>query len=122
MAAARPAASPALRAPAGTALSFSEGLKGAVKEPLPGLEGLHEADLGELLPARFLLGVSDQGEVRYVFLQEASGDKVLDASAGRILEQVRFRAGNEGLRWGFATFYWGSAVYAQPTPAAEGTP
>jgi hypothetical protein len=121
MATSRAAASPKTPAPAATIVSFSGGVKDAVIAPMPGFAGLHEADPGELQPARYLLGVSDQGEVRYVFLQEPSGDKTLDAGAGRILEQVRFRKSGARLTWGFATFYWGSAVYAQPSSAAEGS-
>jgi len=54
--------------------------------------------------------------VQYVFLQDSSGDKALDASAGRVLERVRFRAGAEALTWGFATFHWGSSVFVHPSP------
>jgi len=119
MAAAHPTASPPPPEPAETALSFSGPFKNAAIEPLPSFAGLHEADLGELQPARFLMGVSDRGEVQYVFLQDSSGDKSLDASASRVLEQVRFRSLGAPLTWGFATFYWGSAVYARPAPAPE---
>jgi len=122
MAASSPAGSPPPPAPAATTLSFSGPLKNAAIDPLPSFLGLHEADLGELQPARFLLGVSDRGEVQYVFLQDRSGDKTLDSSASRILEQVRFRASAAPLTWGFATFYWGSAVYARPTPAPAAAP
>jgi len=128
MAAAHAAATPAVAeaaavAAAATVVSFAGALGDAGVEAMPGLDGLHEGEAGELLqPARFLVAVSAKGEVRYVFIQETSGDKGLDASAGRILERVRFREGGEALRWGFATFYWGSGVYAQPAGAAEGTP
>jgi hypothetical protein len=122
MAASHPAASPVPSAPAATVLNFSGPLKDAALEPLPSLTELHEADLGELQPARFLLGVSDHGDVQYVFLQNSSGDKTLDTSASRALEKVRFRAGTAALTWGFATFYWGSPVYARPAAAAEATP
>jgi len=122
MAASHPTATPSLPAPAATALSFSGPLKDIAPATLPSLSALHEGDLGELQPARFLLGVSDQGEVRYVFLQDSSGDKALDSSAGRLLGQVRFPSSATPLTWGFATFYWGSAVYAHPSPASEASP
>jgi len=122
MAASHPATSPPPPAPAATALSFSGPLENAALDPLPSFIGLHEADLGELQPARFLLGVSDRGEVQYVFIQDSSGDKTLDADASRILEQVHFRSSAAPLTWGFATFDWGSAVYARPTPAPEALP
>jgi hypothetical protein len=116
MAASHPAVSPPPPAPAATTLSFSGSL-GDVLEPLPPLDGLHEADLGELQPARFLLGVSDKGEVHYVFIQDASGDKKLDEQASGTLQRVRFQPSAAPLTWGLATFYWGSAAYARPTPA-----
>jgi hypothetical protein len=120
IAAAHPAGSPPPPAPERTALSFSGGLE--VAGALPSFASLHEADPVELQPARFLLGVSDQGEVRYVFLQERSGDKGLDASAGNLLEQVRFKGSAAPLTWGFATFYWGAEVYARSAPEPEGSP
>jgi hypothetical protein len=106
-------------AAAATALSFSGPLKDSAIASLPAFDGLHEASLGELQPARFLLGVSDRGQVQYVFLQDSSGDKTLDTNASRALEQVHFRPSAASLTWGFATFYWGSAVYARPTAVPE---
>jgi hypothetical protein len=127
MAASQPAASPPPPAPAGTVLSFSGPLRNAAVESVPSLGSLHEGELGKLQPARFLLGVTDQGEVRYVFLEDSpsglfgSGDKTLDASASRLLVQIRFRPSGAPLTWGFATFFWGSGVYARPAPAPEGS-
>jgi len=100
-----------------TVLRFSDPLKDVVP-PLPSFAALPKSDMDDLQTARFLLGVSAQGEVQYVFLQETSGDKRLDAAASRILEQVHFRSLTAPLNWGFASFHWGPAVYAQPAPAA----
>jgi len=122
LAASNPAPSQPAPALAATSLSFSSPLKDAALNPIPSLSELHESGLSELQPARFLLGVSDRGEVQYVFLQYSSGDKTLDTDAGRILEKVRFRPTAQPAPWGFATFYWGSAVYAQPTPAPGAAP
>jgi len=122
MAAAHPAPSPPPPAPAVTTLSFSGPLAGAPLDPQPSFATLHEADLGALQPTRFLLGVSAKGDVQYVFLQDPSGDKTLDAAAGRLLEQVHFHHFPAPLTWGFATFYWGSAIYARPTPSPEASP
>jgi hypothetical protein len=124
MAASHPAAATPAAASQATILSFSGPLADAVAGPLPPLDGLHEGELGDLLPARFLLGVSETGEVRYVFVQDSligpvfgSGDKTLDADASNILERVRFRpTAAAGITWGFATFYWGSGVYARSAP------
>ncbi|HEX4085959.1 MAG TPA: hypothetical protein VHY22_13680 [Chthoniobacteraceae bacterium] len=107
--------------PAATMLAFSGPLKAIAPALLPALDALKEAQPGELQPARYLLGVSAQGGVQYVFLQDSSGDKALDAGAGRLLEQLRFRAIPGPMTWGYATLYWGSAAYATPAPG-EATP
>jgi hypothetical protein len=115
--AAAPTAPPApATPPAPTALSFTGDLTDAAHDPLPSLDALREGDptLGALQPARFLIGVSEKGEVRYVFIQDASGDKSLDAAAAAYLQQVHFHAGAAPMTWGFATFYWGASTYAQP--------
>jgi hypothetical protein len=120
IAAPHPAPSTPPPPPATTTLSFSTSLTPAA--PLPSFSDLHETETGELQPASFLLGVSDLGEVRYVFLQESSGDKSLDgldAHATAMLQKLRFRPSAAPLTWGFATFYWGSSAYAEPTPAPE---
>jgi hypothetical protein len=103
-----------------TTLSFSGPLVPAGE--LPSFSGLHEAEIGDLQPASFMLAVSDRGEVRYVFIQDSSGDKGLDADATAMLRQIHFRPAAAPLSWGFATFHWGSTAYAQPTPAPEASP
>ena len=120
IAAAHPTPPAAPPSPATTTLSFSGPL--APAGDLPSFSNLHEGDSGELQPARFLLGVSDRGEVRYVFLQDSSGDKALDADATAMLQQLSFRPSATPLSWGFATFYWGSAAYARPIAAPVASP
>jgi hypothetical protein len=126
MAASHPAPPPAPPAPAPTSLSFSGPLEGAVLESHPAFETLHATEPGEQLqPARFLLGVSDKGEVKYLFIlntQDSSGDETLDESASDFLRQSQFRPSAEPLTWGFATFYWGSAVFAPTPPTPEPSP
>ena len=111
------AAAPPQAAAAPTTLTFSDGL-----QPLdanPDLAGLRQTETGELQAARFLLAISDKGETRYVFLQDSSGDKSLDAQATELLAHLVFHPQPAPLAWGFATFAWGSAVYAHaPLPSA----
>jgi hypothetical protein len=114
MAASHPASSQPTPASMATAIRFSDGLAGAAAGPMPAFDLLRPGASGPLQPARFLLGVSPTGEVQYVFLQDSSGDKALDLAAGRLLEKVGFRAGGSGIEWGFATLFWGSAVFGQP--------
>ena len=69
----------------------------------------------ELEPARFLVGVSDRGEVRYLFLQSSSGDKPLDEDAGKQLQAIEFAHAAEPLAWGMAIISWGAEVFPQST-------
>ncbi|MEA3186894.1 MAG: hypothetical protein QOD99_724 [Chthoniobacter sp.] len=65
----------------------------------------------ELQPARFLVGVSDRGEVRYLFLEESSGDKKVDEQAENHLRAATLKNASEPLTWGRATFFWGAEVF-----------
>ncbi len=65
-----------------------------------------------LEPARFLIGVTDTGEVLYHFLQNSSGESAIDDSAEARLKKARFAPGREPLSWGVASFFWGSDAYA----------
>ena len=60
-----------------------------------------------LKPARFFAGVNGLGEVRYVFLEESSGDKNLDQWAEHHLSRVRFAAAGNGIEWGPVVYSWG---------------
>jgi hypothetical protein len=114
------AAPAATTEPAATQLNFSAPLQ--TSGAIPAFDALHEStEATALQPARFLLGISDDGEVRYVFVQESSGDKDLDTDAAALLQQVKFQHAQEPLTWGFATFYWGSGVFA-PGSQTGGTP
>ena len=67
---------------------------------------------GALEPARFLIGVSAQGEVRHVFAQKPCGNAKLDLQAMAHLRNLSFEAQDGELLWGEATFYWGDDLYA----------
>src|SRR6202012_5756295 len=53
-----------------------------------------------LRPSRFLIGVSDRGEVRYAFLQESSGDPAFDALAATQLQELSFAKNESPIAWG----------------------
>ena len=59
-----------------------------------------------------LLGVTDQGEVRFVVLQHSSGDPALDEQALAHLQEINFGPVEAPLTWGFATCTWGTDAYA----------
>ena len=63
---------------------------------------------------RLLLGVSDKGEVRFSFLQQASGFPALDAEADNFLRTLKFSASSEApITWGIVTFEWGDDATTQ---------
>lgn len=67
--------------------------------------------LTELHPTRFMIGVTDRGEVRYLFLQSSSGDKSIDEQAEAHLRQTEFAHADEPLVWGMAIFSWGADAF-----------
>lgn len=63
---------------------------------------------------RLLLGVSDKGEVRFSFLQQASGFPALDAEADNFLRTLKFFASSDApITWGVVTFEWGDDATTQ---------
>ncbi len=61
-------------------------------------------------PSRYLIGVSDRGEVRFVFLQQSSGNPALDAAGAKALTRATFAAQAIAVSWGHATIAWGDEV------------
>lgn len=68
-------------------------------------------------PSRYLLGVTDRGEVRFVFLQQSSGAPALDAAGARSLTRATFDPIPTPITWGHATIAWGDEVIGKLTPA-----
>ncbi len=64
-----------------------------------------------LEPAAFLIGITDRGEVRYVFLQRSSGDSALDSQAAAQLPGFDFQPAEAPITWGMATIIWGDDVH-----------
>ena len=64
-------------------------------------------------PSQFLLGVTDRGEVRFVFLQKSSGDPALDASAAASLTGAAFAPDAAPIAWSHATITWGDDAYSR---------
>ena len=71
-----------------------------------------------LEPAAFLIGVTDRGEVRFVFQQRSSGDPALDTQAAAQLPQLHFQATDDSIVWGLATVTWGDDAYGE-NPKSE---
>jgi len=68
-----------------------------------------------LLPTRFLIAVTSTGDVRYVFLQDSSGDSDADTLAARAIQRTAFVAADPPLVWSHATVAWGDDIYAAPS-------
>ena len=68
-----------------------------------------------LEPASFLIGITDRGEVRYIFQQHSSGDPKLDAQAAAQLPRLDFQPADSTIIWGIATITWGDDAYS-PNP------
>ncbi len=69
-----------------------------------------------LEPARFLIGVTDRGEVRFVFLQGSCGDSATDDAAAAHLAQLSFAPAGAAIAWGHVAFTWGDDVYPAEKP------
>ena len=61
--------------------------------------------------ATYLIGITDRGEVRYVFLQHSSGEPALDAQIAAQLSRLDFPPAESPIAWGMATVAWGDDAY-----------
>lgn len=67
---------------------------------------------GETLkPARFLVAADARGEIRFVILEERSGNPATDRAAASALLAMKLRPASADLEWGTATVHWGSDLY-----------
>jgi hypothetical protein len=107
-----------------TRVVFSPEFAGRVPRSLPPLTMTTRVSKA-VDAAEFLIGVSDRGEVRFIFLQRASADvdeaAALDAEAADRLMRVKLDPGPAELTWGRARIEWGPDIYAEPG-AAKKTP
>ena len=67
-----------------------------------------------LKPTRFMAGMNDRGEVRYLFLEESSGDPAVDQWADRHFVQLNFAHATLPITWGEVTYSWGDDAYLHP--------
>ncbi len=66
-------------------------------------------------PTIILAGVNAEGETRFVFLQQASGDDVLDTETLNFVRTLHFAPSGEATQWGTITFAWGDDILAPAT-------
>ena len=94
-----------------TRVTFSPSLAGRPLQSAPTFAPETTA-LAPVEPSRFLIGVTDRGEVRFAFLQQSSGNPVLDAEASRALAATTFAPDKIPVTWSHATIQWGDEVFA----------
>ena len=116
-AATRPPAPPAVSAPHPTTVIFSSALAARAPTPLPP-PALKTRTAEPVEPTRHLIGVTDRGEVRFVFLQSSSGNPALDDQAAAHLQTLTFAASDAPITWTSATVVWGDDAYGE-NPKSE---
>jgi hypothetical protein len=103
-----------------TIVSFSEPLR-SLTATLPNLK--FRASSREMpQSARFRLAVDSLGVVRYIFLEQSSGDSALDSQARQNLALCRFQTGSRqpgDLVWAIATFHFGTDLELPPPPTGR---
>jgi hypothetical protein len=117
--------SPTTALPAPTKIRFSSELDSLIPPQVPELK-FSAATRESPEPARFLIGVSDRGDVRYCFVQSSSGDATLDEQARKYLMAVRCPAiipppqssTVPPLTWATATLEWGNDINIPNSPAS----
>lgn len=100
-----------------TSIHFAGSLASRPLAQNPPLQPLRRA-FAPINPTVLLIGVTDEGEIRYQFIQQTSGSAPLDEVAADHLLRLRFAPGDAAITWAHATFAWGADVYS-PTPNSD---
>ena len=90
----------------------SSALAGRAPSPQPAFTFAPRA-AAPIESAAFLIGVTDRGEVRYIFQQRSSGDPAMDAQVALFLPRFDFRPAESSIAWGIATITWGDDAYGE---------
>jgi hypothetical protein len=108
----KPAATVPAPEPLPTRVTFSTPLAARALARAPEFGGTIQTAV-PVEPSLFLIGVTDRGEIRFVFLQQSSGNSDLDAAGARSLKGASFVPDASPVVWGHATVAWGDDVLAQ---------
>ena len=109
---ARPADTARIPQPSATRASFSDAIASRPLVRAPELTPTKKA-AEPLEPSRYLIGVTDRGEVRFVFVQSSSGDPALDTEGAARLASAAFASDESPIVWAHATIAWGDDAYLQ---------
>ena len=97
-----------------TQIRFSSALQSRTKEQ-PAFTPRAKTS-ASVQPTVVLAGVKDDGETRFAFVQQASGDTALDEDALTFTGTLHFAPSGETMQWGTVTFAWGDDIIAASAP------
>jgi hypothetical protein len=113
---AKPAPPPTVSQPHPTTISFSTARAARAQMPLPQIP-LKTRATEPVEPTRHLIGITDRGEVRFIFLQNSSGNPALDDQAAAHLQMLAFTPIDAPITWATATVTWGDDAYGEKPSA-----
>jgi len=90
-----------------TEFQFSGGLGGRALKNRSAIH-INRSGTTPLQPVSFFLGVSDRGEVRFIFPDRSSGDNNVDRQVESCLSRIEFTADDHAITWGNATCFFGN--------------
>ena len=93
-----------------TTVTFSTALASRAPAPVPPLV-LKASTSDPVEPTRHLIGITGHGEVRFVFLQNSSGNPALDEQAAAHLQTLAFAPADTPIAWATAVIAWGDDAY-----------
>ena len=105
---------PAVPQPQATRVRISNALQTRA-EKVPAFTSSARVSAG-VQPTVVLAGVTADGETRFAFVQQASGEASLDADALAFVRALHFGKSRDALEWGTVAIEWGDDVIA---PAAQ---
>jgi hypothetical protein len=112
---------PVVEPPRPTTFLFSGSLASRVPPSFPAF-GWKSRAMTPVEASRFLIAVTDQGEVRFVFPQTSSGNPALDDQAAAYVQKLAFAPGDRPIVWATATVTWGDDAYEIGKTSIQGPP
>jgi hypothetical protein len=107
--------------PRPTTFLFSGPLAARVPSPFPAF-GWKKRATAPVEASRFLIGVTERGEVRFLFPQGSSGNPALDDQAAAYVQKLAFAPSDQPIVWATATVTWGDDAYEIGKTSIQGPP
>ena len=96
--------------PPSTSIKLAPDLIKRSPAPFPSIIPLVSAKT-PLHPSHYLIGVTDRGTVRFVFLQDSSGNPSFDDHGATFLQSLAFLPNPQPIVWEYAEVDWGGNAY-----------